>query len=248
MGCKAAVRMDDITPEMDWEKFHAFQKILEEYGIAPLLGVVPDNRDANLIKDKPRADFWEYIKTLQDRGWMIAMHGCYHTYTSQNAGIFPLNCFSEFAGTPYEKQKKLLAAGVELLRQQGIVTNIFMPPAHSFDKNTLRALRELGFCYITDGFGSMPYEREQMIFLPICERRNKKLSGKGVTTFVVHTNTMEEADFAFYRKLFAENETMDYAAYMAMPHKRRGFFGNAKEYAAALAKRWIVKIRAAFSH
>ena len=45
---KIAVRMDDITPDMDWEKFLAFKEILDTFGIKPLIGVVPDNRDENL--------------------------------------------------------------------------------------------------------------------------------------------------------------------------------------------------------
>ena len=39
---KIAVRMDDITPDMDWEKFEAFKTILDKYNIKPLLGIVPD--------------------------------------------------------------------------------------------------------------------------------------------------------------------------------------------------------------
>ena len=49
---KIAVRMDDIAPEMDWAKWERADRILREHHITPLLGVVPDNRDPNLIKDK----------------------------------------------------------------------------------------------------------------------------------------------------------------------------------------------------
>ena len=43
-----AIRLDDITPDMDWERFLAFKEILDGCGIKPLIGVVPDNRDENL--------------------------------------------------------------------------------------------------------------------------------------------------------------------------------------------------------
>lgn len=244
MGMKIAIRMDDITPDMDWGKFHTFKEILDEYRICPLIGVVPDNRDENLAKEAPRAEFWDYVKELQQSGWSIAMHGFRHIYTTKKGGLFPLNSFSEFAGVPLMKQREMLTEGKRMLEQHGIETDIFMPPAHSFDKNTIAVLRELGFRYITDGFGQMPFERDGIVFLPICERKSKKLTGEGITTFVVHVNSMKEHDFAFYRKLFAEAETVHYDSYFGLPHVKRGVFGNLKEYMMALSKQYVVKIMA----
>ena len=45
---KIAVRLDDITPDMDWERFLAVKKLLDRYKIKPLIGVIPDNRDENI--------------------------------------------------------------------------------------------------------------------------------------------------------------------------------------------------------
>ena len=70
--------MDDITPDMDWRKFDRFKALLDQYGIKPLIGVVPDNKDANLCKDAPKADFWERIIQIQQQGWIIAMQGYHH--------------------------------------------------------------------------------------------------------------------------------------------------------------------------
>ena len=75
---KTTVRMDDITPNMDWEKFLEFKALLDEHGIRPLIGVVPDNRDENLNRGAETGkapgrekigDFWEYIRALQNEGW-----------------------------------------------------------------------------------------------------------------------------------------------------------------------------------
>lgn len=244
MGMKIAVRMDDITPDMDWAKFHAFKEILDEYHICPLIGVVPDNQDSNLAKEKPRAEFWDYVKELKQSGWSVAMHGFCHIYTTKKGGLFPLNSFSEFAGVSLEKQREMLTEGKHILEKHGIHTDIFMPPAHSFDKNTIKVLKELGFRYITDGFGNAPFEREGIVFLPICERKSKSLDSEGITTFVVHVNSMEEKDFAFYRKLFAEAEMTDYGSYFALSYSERSVFGNLKEYAMALSKQYAVKILA----
>ena len=102
---KITVRLDDITPDMDWERFLKFKALLDRYQVKPLIGVVPDNRDENLVKKELSAEekklsegFWEYIKSLKEDGWVIAMHGFRHIYSTKKGGCFPLNNFSEFAG------------------------------------------------------------------------------------------------------------------------------------------------------
>ena len=149
---KIAVRMDDITPDMDWERFLAFKEILDAHHVRPLLGVVPDNRDENLHRAKAAGDFWEYIKELQEDGWCIALHGYRHVYATKKGGLFPLNHFSEFAGLSFEEQLDMLEKASEVLQRNGIKTDIFIAPGHSYDKNTLKALKKLGYTKITDGF------------------------------------------------------------------------------------------------
>ena len=75
---KIAIRMDDISPAMDWDKFEAFRSLLEEYGIQPLIGVVPDNQDDNLILGREKEEFWKYVRQLQQSGWTVALHGYRH--------------------------------------------------------------------------------------------------------------------------------------------------------------------------
>ena len=142
---KTAIRIDDISPAMDWEKFHAFRELLERYGVNPLIGVVPDNRDGNLNRGAENPEFWQYVKQLQESGWVVALHGYRHLYTEKKGGMFPLNGFSEFAGVPYGRQVEMLERGREILESHGIRTDIFMAPAHSYDKNTLKALKRRGF-------------------------------------------------------------------------------------------------------
>ena len=67
---KICIRMDDITPDMDWAKFLRFKELCDLYQVKPLIGVVPKNEDKNLSIDAPREDFWEYVKALQKDGWM----------------------------------------------------------------------------------------------------------------------------------------------------------------------------------
>ena len=199
---KATIRLDDITADMDWEKFNRMKTILDTYQIKPLIGVVPFNEDPNLKRQEKRNDFAQCLREWKQEGYSIALHGYKHIYINKKGGIFPLNDLSEYAGLPFEKQKRMIAKGKEQLEKMGIGTDIFMAPAHSFDKNTLKALKECGFSYVTDGFGKMPYRRVGLTFFPIAMKRTDCISEKeGYTTLVLHTNTMDDEEFAFCEKM-----------------------------------------------
>ncbi len=240
---KIAVRLDDITPGMDWEKFQAFAALLDEFDIKPLIGVVPDNRDENLDRGVFRQDFWEYVRKRQEEGWLVAQHGCYHVYTQHKGGVFPLNDFSEFAGVPYEEQLAMLEHGKEILAGHGIMTQLFMAPAHSYDRNTLRALKQAGFKGLTDGFGSSPYLWQNLTFYPISFRLENSLKkDKGITTMVVHTNTLNGRDMERYRKIFEEQKVISYREYLQEKPSKRTAAGHVWEYVLAMGKHVLVKL------
>lgn len=253
---KIAVRMDDITPDMDWAKFMRFKVLCDQYGVRPLIGVVPDNQDENLHIDDPKtapvSDFWDYVTQLEKEGWCIAQHGVTHVYMTKKMGCFPLNRLSEFAGMKYERQYGELGRGRKILSGHGIRTDCFMAPAHSFDRNTIKALRKLGFRRMTDGFGAFPYARWGMTFYPIAYRQGsvlKKAGAEGYTTFVVHANTMDEQDFARYEKIFAEHsgQFIAYSELLELEPQKRGVFGNIREYLMAVLKFCMVGIRGRIS-
>ncbi|MCM1086927.1 MAG: DUF2334 domain-containing protein [Muribaculaceae bacterium] len=246
MGRKIAVRMDDITPDMNWENFYFFQKLFEEAGITPLLGIVPDNRDEKLSCGESHKEFYAEMKKLEQAGYCFAMHGCHHVYTTKKGGLFPLNCQSEFAGVPLEEQKNMLQAGKERLRAQGIDTDIFMAPAHSYDNNTLRALKETGFCKVTDGFGKVPYTDRGLTFYPISFLLRRSLTQKdGVTTMVIHANTVTEADKERYQRIFKEyrEQLISYVELFKIQPVKRRLGGRVLEYLLAKGKYLLVRMR-----
>ena len=246
---KTAIRLDDITPDMDWERYNRIEKLLDEANIKPLIGVVPFNKDENLARaDKPltEEEFKDYLATKQAAGWNIALHGYTHVYSNSKKGIFPLNNFSEYAGVPYETQLKMLTEGKDKLKSLGVDTDIFMTPAHTYDKNTLKALVAAGFTKVTDGFGQTPYKREGLIFYPISKRQSDCVSEKsGYTTLVLHTNTMTDKDIENFEKKLTEHRSnfMDYSEYMEVEANGRGVLGNMTEYLTALAKFTLVRLR-----
>lgn len=249
---KIAVRLDDITPDMDWERFLKFKALLDRYQVKPLIGVVPDNRDENLVKDgslnapgRPK-EFWEYVKTLEKEGWVIAMHGFRHIYSTKKGGCFPLNNFSEFAGLPFKTQKDMLAEGKRILEEKGIFTDIFMAPAHSYDKNTLRALREAGFRALTDGFGSEPYRWKELDFYPISFKLSRTFKKKkGYSTMVVHIGTVSEEDLTRYESYFKRQDIswISFGEYFNRPKRRRGLTGRGLECMMAKGKYFSGRLR-----
>lgn len=242
---RITIRMDDITPDMDWEKFLRFKKLLDAHNIKPLIGVVSDNQDKKLQINKPREDFWAYVKGLQEEGWIIALHGYNHLYTTKKSGLFPIGNKSEFAGLPLAKQDAMIREGKRILRTNNIETDIFMAPSHSFDKNTLKALKKNGFTGITDGFGREPYERDGLVFYPISVSKGKSIKDEkdGLVTFVYHVNTMTDGDFKSFEKLFDKAEVVSYSTYRDYSPKAGNSFGWLCEYLMAKGKFLLVRLR-----
>lgn len=198
------VRLDDITPDMNWDNFYKIKEILDKYEIKPLLGVVPDNQSKTLHFSEPRQNFFDYMKQLQQEGYVLAQHGYKHVYETKESGLMQVNAFSEFAGLPYEKQLFKLKEGQRILKDAGVVTDIFMAPGHSFDRNTLKALKSLGFKYVTDGFSRKPYKFEGLVFFPC--KTTESYHGTGMNTLCVHLNGKSEADIRQFEALIRDNK------------------------------------------
>lgn len=184
------IRLDDITPDMDWDAFERVRTVLEQNTIKPLLGIVPNNCDRKLHKQEKRKDFWETMSALEKKGWVMCQHGYEHIYVNHEGGILSLNSNSEFAGLPLSEQKKKLSEGREILREHGILTDIFMAPSHSYDKLTIEAMKQTGFRYVTDGYGCCPYRYRGIGFIPCT--LTKYQYRKGIDTICIHANTMTE--------------------------------------------------------
>lgn len=200
---KLLFRIDDVTPTMDWKRFYGTLDMLLSYGIKPMLGVIPSCKDEKLLKYTENKNFWDEIKKLYEEGYLIALHGYEHLYVTEEAGIFPVNNYSEFAGLSYEEQYEKIKKGKKILEDHGIKTDIFMAPAHSFDENTCRALLDNGIHYITDGFGKECYKSYGIIFLPIVQtwRRAYRIRNWGYATVVMHTNLMNDVLMKKYEKV-----------------------------------------------
>lgn len=207
------IRLDDICPCMDHRKFQRAKSLFDQFDVRPLLGIVPENRDPELDVEDEYRNFWTDMLALHNRGWSIAQHGCHHVYETDRSGILRIQRRSEFAGIPIQQQREKLLLGRALLRQHGVQTDTFMPPSHSFDRNTIAALQECGFRCVTDGFGVRPYVVGGITFVPQLFATPRTFLNCGLYTICLHLNSFAESDFerlhGFIRTRYRDIVTFD---------------------------------------
>lgn len=199
------MRLDDACEKMDVEKWARMESILDQYEIRPLVGVIPHCEDPMMEQYPFNPFFWNKMDEWQKKGWVIAMHGYNHVYTTNCGGINPVNKRSEFAGVSLDVQKEKIRNGVDIFRSHGINPNVFFAPSHTFDENTLIALKEESdIRIISDTPTNKPYSKYGMTFVPQQSGRVRKLPFDTVT-FCYHPNTMQKEDFEYLSKFLKEN-------------------------------------------
>jgi len=204
MSTKFILRFDDVTPQMTWSNFLPLKMFVEDFGIKSILGVVPDSLDDALSKEPKVEKFYELVRTWSAYGDAIAQHGTNHVYDSTSSGILEINSKSEFAGHSFSKQFNKLQKGKEILVNESVWQPWFMPPAHSFDKVTIKVLKALDFLAVTDGYGFYPYVCDSILFIPQLTSFPLKI-GFGVCTICLHINTMTSYDISQIKKFILHN-------------------------------------------
>ncbi|MBE5755397.1 MAG: DUF2334 domain-containing protein [Clostridiales bacterium] len=219
---KISVRFDDVCPTMSWDHFNKAMELCKKYGVKPLLGVVPCNKDPHLVVDEENKDFFDIMRKYQEQGISFAQHGLDHIYRNNNGGVLKLNKKSDFVGLSKDEQKKFLGEGLEILKKEGINTKIYMAPSHSYDKNTILALKELGFEYVTDGYTNYNYKWHGLTFIPCRHTFKTRRKMTGVCTLCLHVNTMSEKDLeTFEESLETYKEVLcDYSELLNLKTKK----------------------------
>jgi hypothetical protein len=146
-------------------------------------------------RSPPAPDFWSKVRDWRDKRWGIALHGLHHRYHPDPPGtksIVPFHREGEYVGLPLAEQRAILRKAWEIFHSHDISPEWFIAPSHSFDRNTLEALRiETDIRYVSDGLSFRPFERFGFGWLP------QQLWGFdsqlfGVWTVCFHPNTMTE--------------------------------------------------------
>lgn len=172
-------------------------------GVKPMVGVIPANKDPKQHINDADSEFWNKVKNWEKKGWAIALHGYDHCFISEAgmSGLNPLWARSEFAGVSLEQQKEKIRKGIAEFMTHGIDPKYFFAPAHTYDENTLQALREeSNIRIISDTIATKPYRKGDFIFIPQLGGRCAEMKLPGVWTFCLHPSAMAEEDFVATEK------------------------------------------------
>ena len=192
MSAKYILRLDDACPTMDIAKWDRIEKICDKFLIRPIIAVVPNNEDKKLIKNDIDINFWNKVRGLQNKSWHIALHGYDHIYISNNSGLVAFNNKSEFAGVNFKTQLEKIQKGITIFKRERVKTRIWVAPSHTFDQNTLKAIK-LGsdIDIISDGISLNPFKRFGFKWLPQTIWHFRKMPF-GLWTACTHPNEMTD--------------------------------------------------------
>jgi predicted deacetylase len=190
------LRFDDLCPTMDWHRWDQIEELMDKYCVKPIACIVPDNRDPKLnVCPGRKEDFWNRAQEWQKENWIVGLHGYQHIYDSKSPGLIPLHEFSEFSGHSYEVQKEKLEKGLAIFESHGIRPDSFVAPGHSFDLNTLKALKEIGLPLISDGLYFRPViDQLGVKWIPQQFWRPRRMPF-WCWTICYHPNSMQNSDF-----------------------------------------------------
>jgi hypothetical protein len=192
MSAKYILRLDDACPTMDIAKWDRIEKICDKFLIRPIIAVVPNNEDRKLIKNDIDINFWNKVRGWQNKSWHIALHGYDHIYISNNSGLVAFNNKSEFAGVNFKTQLEKIQKGITIFKRERVKTRIWVAPSHTFDQNTLKAIK-LGsdIDIISDGISLNPFKRFGFKWLPQTIWHFRKMPF-GLWTACTHPNEMTD--------------------------------------------------------
>jgi predicted deacetylase len=187
------LRFDDLCPMHARERWQRFPPLLAEFGIHPILAIVPDNRDPALAVSSPDLGFWPQMRALQTAGATIGLHGFRHLCLSRGRSLVPLHRESEFAGVPPAMQRNWIHEGMQILRSHGLHPTIWVAPRHGFDRATLGALREEGIGVLSDGFARRPFRHCGLTWIPQ-QLWSPQAKRRGLLTICLHPAETSDAE------------------------------------------------------
>ena len=215
------IRLDDACPFMDAMKWQRVEDILDNYGVKPLIGIIPANADSETIINQEDLLFWEKVHQWIGKGWEIALHGYDHVCITQDGGINPVHHRSEFAGLGYEEQAKKISDGFDVLKKYGIEPCYFFAPSHTFDENTLRAIKDYTpIRKISDLIATKPYKKGVFTIVPCQMGKLREIPIPGYWCACYHPNMMKDIEFEAL-ETFLKVHQRDFISFGELPEAGR---------------------------
>ena len=200
------LRFDDIAPNMNWKIMNQCEDLFLKYDIKPVLGVIPNNEDKDLLTFPENKDFWKKVNQWQSYGWEIAIHGYNHKYTNntEKNDYFNYGGKSEFFGFSLDDQITKLKMGLKIFKENNINVRSFFAPNHTYDINTFKALKVNGIYKVIDGYGLFPYNEFGIHFTPQLLYKYVILPF-GIQSTQIHLNAWDNNDFMSFKNFIEKN-------------------------------------------
>ena len=184
------IRLDDAAEYRNKQKWDRVEDILDKYHIKPLVGVIPDCQDELLMAEGKHDDLWNKVSGWQKKNWTVAMHGCTHKYRDIK------NDIAEFGNISLNEAETLIEKAWGIFLSHEISPKVFFAPAHQFNDNTVRAIKEkTDIRIISDGYAKKPYYDDGITYVPAQTGKVKIMPYFAFITFVYHPNMMKEDEF-----------------------------------------------------
>ena len=134
------------------------------------------------------------------------MHGNSHVYDKfcLKTDYLGYGGNSEFCGHTYKDQFEKIKYGLNKFNDENLIIRTFFAPNHTFDENTLLALKKCGVTEIVDGYGLTPYEENGIKFIPQLFYKIFPLPF-GIQTVQIHLNYYKQSDFDKFKKFIESN-------------------------------------------
>ena len=219
------IRLDDIAENMNWDLMEKSELLFEKYEIKPMLGVIPNNKDNELLSYSKKNNFWDQVRNWREKGWEIAMHGYTHVYDKicKNEDYFNYGGGSEFCGHTLETQISRIKNGLQKFKNEKIKIRSFFAPNHTYDKNTFIALKNFRINEVIDGYGLMPYIENDIKFIPQLFYKVFALPF-GIQTLQIHLNYWEQKDFDNFEKFIKKHSNKIITYDQAIAKTNNSFF------------------------
>ena len=200
------IRFDDIAANMNWDLMDKCEELFDKNNIKPVMGVIPNNKDKELLSYPKRENFWEIVERWKNKNWEIAMHGFTHIYdtNTNKKDFFSYGGRSEFFGHSIDVQLDKIKSGLKIFKENNIKIRVFYAPNHTYDKNTFEALKAAGINQVIDGYGLMPYENNNIHFIPQLFYKLYILPF-GIQTTQIHLNYWSIEDYKKFEKFVKKN-------------------------------------------
>jgi len=201
------IRLDDIAENMNWNLMDKCEVLFDEHGIKPLLGVIPFNKDPELLNYPKNKNFWDRVRSWKKKDWEISMHGFSHLYEQKTnkKDYFNYGGDSEFYGLDYNTQLSKIEFGIKKFKEEGLEVRSFFAPNHTYDLNTLKALNDSGIKIVSDGYGLFPFFKHNLFFIPQLFCKEIMLPF-GIQSTQIHLNYWDEDDYEKFKNFILKNK------------------------------------------